>query len=301
MKIAVVGAGSIGLLLGSFFSEMDFTVTMFTRRKEQSEVLREKGIRRINIDQSETTHQVSVTTNLNELVDANLIVIAVKYAELEKLLIQLEVLKIEQPILFVQNGIGHYHLALATKFPAVGFGSIEHGALKMDDCTVSHNGVGYLTVGMARGTSVSLNKIAKRSSEHFPVKINEDVARILLRKVLINCMINPLTAILQVNNGELLTNEYCRSLLTTLYEELSDAFPMSAIGLSLDEVMMVCDNTKHNQSSMLADRLAGRKMEIETIVSAVIKKANEEQKTLPILMMLEKMLYAVNGRGEAEC
>lgn len=301
MKIAVVGAGSIGLLLGTFFSEMKFEVTMIVRRKEQSNLLNAQGIRRINIDQTETVCKVSATTNLKDLTSADIIIIAIKYADVQGLLAQFEAFDIQQPVCFVQNGIGHYELALATSLPSIVFGTIEHGAFKTDDRTVIHNGIGYLTMGSARGNHDALKEIKQKQADNFPVKILEDVEQLLMRKVLINCMINPLTAILQVKNGVLLTDSYCRSLFMSLYEELSAAFPMMKRSLSLDEVITVCDNTKQNQSSMLTDRLASRPMEIETIVSAVIKKAENAHKKLPILTILEKMLYAIDGKGEASC
>ena len=48
---------------------------------------------------------------------------------------------------------------------------------------------------------------------------------------------------------------------------------------------------------MLTDRLAGRPMEIETIVTAVIRKGTSMTgETLPLLSTFEKMLYAIDGK-----
>ena len=48
---------------------------------------------------------------------------------------------------------------------------------------------------------------------------------------------------------------------------------------------------------MLVDRLAGRPMEIETIVTAVIRKANGRNKSLPFLATYEQMLFAIEWKG----
>ena len=48
MDVVIAGAGSIGLLMGSFLSEAGMDVTFYVRRKEQEELIRAKGIRRIN-------------------------------------------------------------------------------------------------------------------------------------------------------------------------------------------------------------------------------------------------------------
>ena len=55
------------------------------------------------------------------------------------------------PVLFVQNGIGHMELVKNTEFPHVAFATVEHGARRIDDRTVSHNGIGMMTIATARG------------------------------------------------------------------------------------------------------------------------------------------------------
>ena len=44
MDVVIAGAGSIGLLMGSFLSEAGMDVTFYVRRKEQEELIRAKGI-----------------------------------------------------------------------------------------------------------------------------------------------------------------------------------------------------------------------------------------------------------------
>jgi len=113
-------------------------------------------------------------------------------------------------------------------------------------------------------------------------------------------MINPLTAILEVKNGELLSNDSCYVLFERLYKELMNAFPEMRTELSLENVIAVCQRTAENQSSMLADRSAGRPMEIETIVTAVIRKAREAQKEMPLLSTFEEMLYAIEKKAKTQ-
>jgi 2-dehydropantoate 2-reductase len=111
-------------------------------------------------------------------------------------------------------------------------------------------------------------------------------------------MINPLTAILQLKNGELLSNPYAYELLVSLHKELLHAFPEMNTSLSLEAVEMVCEKTATNHSSMLVDRLNGNQMEIETIVTAVIQKANRKGFKLPTLEKLERMLLALDWRDK---
>lgn len=296
MSIVIAGAGSVGLLLGSYLVESGLKVTMLVRREEQAEMLKRNGICRINEDGSELSFSVEATTQIAELRGSALWIIAVKYSDLPGLLAQLKASHVTDPLLFVQNGIGHVALANATDSQDIAFATVEHGALQKNDRTVSHNGVGVVTIGNGRGDDTKFDLIEEAQQAKFPVARHYDAEHVLLRKVLINCMINPLTAILEVENGELLTNASCYELFINLYDELMDAFPAMREYLTLEQVAGVCENTAKNRSSMLADRSAGRPMEIETIVTAVVEKANASKKMVPLLSTFEKMLYALEGK-----
>lgn len=297
MSVVIVGAGSIGLLLASYLAESGLEVTVFVRREAQKNLINAHGICRINEDGTESIVPVYATTETDVFSTAQLLVVAVKYAHLHTIIEQLAYEKIRTPMLFIQNGIGHLGIVKESDFPHIGFATVEHGALRMDDRTVSHNGVGMLMIGEGFGDAQNFDVIEGVNSETFPVGRHANAEFILMRKVMINCMINPLTAILGVKNGELLTNHYCYELFKSLHVELMAAFPEIGAVLPLEKVEEVCRKTANNQSSMLADYLAGRPMEIETIVTAVIQKARAAEKNVPLLMTYEKMLYAIDRRG----
>lgn len=298
MDVVIVGAGSVGLLLGSYLSESGLKVTMVVRREEQASALKNNGIRRVNEDGSESIFRVHATTAFPADNADSVWIIAVKYIDLQQLLVGLDGLQVKNPMLFIQNGLDHYGMANATSIPHLAFATVEHGARRLDDNTVQHNGVGLVTIGAGRGDSAIFDIIENAHSDRFPVRRHVDAEFVLMRKVLINCMINPLTAILEVENGELLTNPSCHELFLALYSELINAFPEMKPHLSLEAVSAVCQNTAHNKSSMLSDRLAGRPMEIKTIITAVIEKAHALHKNVSLLAMLEKMLYAIESKGE---
>lgn len=292
MGIVIAGAGSVGLLLGSYLAETGLNVTMYVRRQSQANLIMIDGIRRINNDGSESITRVNATTDMSKIAPSRLWVIAVKYDDIAGLLSELKDAEVEEPMLFVQNGIGHVAPATATASPDIAFASVEHGALRTDDRTVRHNGVGVLTIGTARGNPNAFNIVEEAKSRNFPVIRHGDAEHVLMKKVLINCMINPLTAILEVKNGELLTNCWCYELFENLYDELMEAFPEMQTALPLETISAVCHSTAENQSSMLSDRLAGRPMEIATIVTSVIERAHLAGNKMPLLTTYEKMLYA---------
>lgn len=120
----------------------------------------------------------------------------------------------------------------------------------------------------------------------------------LFEKAILNSLINPLTAVLQVKNGELVTNQQAFLLMQTIYEELTAAFTSIAHTISFNDVVDLCRKTAENTSSMLADRMQGRKSEIETIVGAILNKALVNGHNLPTLRTLYHQVLAIEESGE---
>ena len=101
------------------------------------------------------------------------------------------------------------------------------------------------------------------------------------QKLVVNVCINPLTALLQVKNGELITNPF-----------LSDdgaSIPGGRFLVKEEKEMVwemvrhVCERTSHNTSSMLADVRANRQTEIGAIVGYVLEEAKKQQRSVPTL------------------
>lgn len=300
MEIGIIGAGSIGMLIGSYVSEAGIGVRMLVRNETQKMTLNTQGIGRIGIDGAKVTTDVLATTLYEELASVKLIIIAVKYKDLASVLRKLKEVNTKKPLLFIQNGLAHLGDVKEEYFPHIAFATVEHGALKKDANTVMHNGVGSLTIGERFGDARKFDIMEQASCEQFPVIRSSDAAFILLRKALINCLINPLTTILGLKNGELLINSHAHQLMRALYDELMSVFPEMAETLSFSAVESICQRTAANQSSMLADYRAGRMMEIAPIVSAVLNKAKKRGGSLPLLDMYENILFVLDGKASGK-
>lgn len=300
MEVVIAGAGSIGLLLGSYFCEAGMNVTFLVRSDAQKKTLNRDGLRRINIDRSESECRVDAIMKIEEAPVKALWILAVKYAALEGLLEELENAAMTNPVLFIQNGIGHIELARRSYLPTISLATVEHGAMRIDNRTVQHNGSGTISIAPFRGEQFVFQNLHSAQTKEFPITYVNDAEQIMLRKVLLNCMINPLTALLQLKNGELLSNPYGYELLVRLHKELLHVFPEMTRSLPLEAVERICKKTATNHSSMLVDRLSRKQMEIETIVTAVIQEATVRGSTLPTLVMLEQLLLALDWSREQE-
>ncbi|CAH1747590.1 2-dehydropantoate 2-reductase [Thauera humireducens] len=173
-------------------------------------------------------------------------------------------------LLSLQNGLIENQLHEACPALAAGQGVTTEGAYR--DATAIHpSGAGetLLPPGFE-----DLAALFVRAG--FVARVDPDIARARLAKLLVNLAINPLAALFRVPNGALLEPPH-RVLLDTLVRE---ALPvLRANGLDLDEgaalsrVHGVARATAANRASMLQDVLAGRRTEIDAITGALLAMA----------------------------
>ena len=291
MTIQILGGGSVGLLIASFLIEKGFAVEIVAKRAEQREALHAYGLVRQGAAGEREAFKTGASANIAQ--HPALLIVATKYDALAGLYPEIAKLPASVPLLFVQNGLAHYQEAMRLPQRHIAFGSAQFGAQRAEDHLVIHRGIGVLKLAVARGNVEEFAAVAALDSKAFPVRCEEEAEKMLLEKALLNCFINPLTAILQVKNGELLTNGHAYSLLEALYGELMEAFPDMRTQFPFDGVKELCERTAANTSSMLADRLAGRKMEIDTIAGAIIEKAEDNGRQLPTLRTLYGIIKAL--------
>ncbi|WP_064093806.1 2-dehydropantoate 2-reductase [Rossellomorea aquimaris] len=296
MNIGVIGGGAIGLLLSGYLGR-NLDVTLIVRRLEQREEIEHKGIT-IHTSESSISTSVNVRQLTGHSLDVDLLVIAVKEYDLASLKEWIETLHPSQPLLFLQNGIGHLDWVKDLPHHTLLVGSIEHGAFKVSDHTVEHRGKGKINVSIIRGDYKILEELLSNSTETFPFYYCDDYEEMLLKKLFINVLINPLTAITRVPNGELVNNTYFHDIQLSLYKEMLILFPNMKDIISLEEIQEICITTFHNRSSMLKDIESSKVTEIETIVGVLLQKATEENHFLPTMNVLYMLVKGIEFEAQ---
>lgn len=290
MRVQIIGSGAVGMLVASFFADAGHDVTLVCRRRAQVLSLNEEGLTRVNVDGSLKVNFVNASEIVNA--ESDLLVIAVKSGQLQEVM---AVLPLDIPMLFLQNGMAHLDVVKSMELEQVVFGSAQFGAMRDGDTNVIHRGIGVLKVASTMQGNRMLEMISELSNALFPVTVERDVEQMLFEKALLNCFINPLTALLQVKNGQLIENPSAYTLLKQLYGEMVQAFPKECVRFEMVEEL--CLKTSGNTSSMLADHLEKRRSEAPSIVGAVLQKARNKGSQIPTLNTLYQLILAKEKEG----
>lgn len=296
MKIGIIGGGAIGLLFATYLGRK-FDVTILVRRVEQLHLINRHGVTLRESDSSMTACVHSEILSESKM-EFDLIIIAVKEYDLDPILGMLKKTEAQIPLLFLQNGIGHIDRVKKLPHHTLLAGSVEHGALKENDHTVNHLGIGKTNLAFVRGELNRVEELLIQHIENFPFLLQDDHLEMLLKKLFINVLINPLTAIAGVKNGRLPENPHFLQIQHNLFEELLILFPHMQDLIHFQEIIDICYSTSANRSSMLKDIEEYRKTEIETILGALIIKAEQENHFVPIMKTLYELVKGIEREGQ---
>lgn len=148
---------------------------------------------------------------------------------------------------------------------------LTQAAKKVANYHVMHTGIGNSDLGIIAGELSSLEKNKLR--DYFcqsltQVNWQDNIEQAQWRKLAINCVINPLTALDNIDNGKIKLPIY-QEKITKIIEEVVAVASKESVQLNADSlrdlVAKVAENTAKNTSSMRADVLAKRKTEIDYI------------------------------------
>lgn len=277
MNIHIIGAGAVGLFFAAEWGSRHH-VTIQTRTKAQQQQLDRDGICLIENNKALT---FPAQTAKSAPPGTDLIVAAVKQYHLREVLHDLPS---APSLLFIQNGLSHLSVIQQLPFSTIYAASVIHGVVKTDERTVQVNGRDRTKIARVKGGDQTI--IQQLSTPAFPFQWEVDVYEMLVDKMAANAVINPLTALLNVRNGELTENSEYRAAVEALCAEVASVFPFKAKEAVTQSVFGVCGKTAANESSMLRDIKAGRPTELEAIVGAVLDEAEQKGVHTPAFSLL---------------
>jgi 2-dehydropantoate 2-reductase len=309
MRIAVVGCGSLGLLWGTRLAELPYDCTLLTRTNEQKKSLLEQGVLFHTLKQVKKVIDVQVeTTKLIPIGPPyDVVWVTVKQIHLISLLPYIETITHpDSQILFWQNGLGHEQLIACLQNRPWTYAAITtEGARKVGFREVHHTGIGTSWLGSFPKTKQQphptllqlIDEISQKYS--LPISVTEDVLKKIWQKLMINSVINPLTAIYEIKNGTLLNPKWKPYMYSILNEAIQVTKKMGMTFCRqeiMEQVYEVCLQTAANESSMLQDLKRGLKTEIDYINGAIVNWGRKNTVDTPVNQRLVEKIHLKEGR-----
>ncbi len=259
----------MGTLFSSHLSKANEVFLLV--KEEQLEPCR-KGL---SVDGKKTTGKMNIIASPGKE-DYDMCIIAVKSYDVGSVIQELEKncgVPPGFPLVLPQNGLKHLGLLENSSFDSV-LMTVTYGATSKSPCCIETGGEGVIKVANFQGPEENAEMVTRAfSNVGFRVERNADAGKIVWEKAGINCLINPITALLEVKNGRLLELEETKMLMKKLAIEVEKV--SRSIDIELDDIYgkakEVCRKTRKNRSSMLQDIINGRRTEICSLNGTVSK------------------------------
>lgn len=176
-------------------------------------------------------------------------------------------------IILAHNGMGTFeHVLSLLPYQQVILAMLTtHGCLRNAPLAITHTGLGQTDIGLLSG-ELSLSQQTQLTSQlnaALPqVSFHQDIVIKQWLKLAINCVINPITAINNIENGEVNKPKFTEQI-NALLTEITNVSKTENIDLVLNDLQVivhkVAQATAKNSSSMRSDVLAGRSTEVDYI------------------------------------
>ncbi len=274
-NILVIGTGALSTLFAARLSESGHHVSMLGTWKDGIHALNQNGARVSELDGKERAFQVRATDDPGEVQDVKHAIVLVKSWQTKRVAEKLKgILAPDGMVLTLQNGLGNREtLARDLGAGRVALGVTTTGATLLGPGLVKVGGEGIIS--LEQNQALGPLEAALRSS-NFNLQIVNDARSLMWGKLIINAAINPLTALLQVPNGELLSHSWTRKAMSALAREAAAVAQAEQISLPfsnpIEAVEEVARKTAKNLSSMFQDVRRGAPTEIDAICGAVTRR-----------------------------
>lgn len=295
-SVGILGAGALGTLLASAFTQAGTTVRILARSPE-----REAAVKRV-APRAETTNDPGT------LLPASLLFFCVKSFQTEEAANAIAPALVDAgvPVVSLQNGWGNLDL-LATALPGAPLiaGTTTLGAY-WDEAGVFHESRSGNTrfAPWTPGTETGVGLAVRLFNDaNLRAETAADAREILWKKLVLNVAVNPVTAIHAVTNGALLDSPALFALaLASARETVAVGAARRFLPAPYDPeplLRALLRDTAGNRSSMAEDLSRGRPTEADSILGAVIREGTAAGVPTPVTASLAERLAALEAARPA--
>ncbi len=298
-KVVVLGAGSVGCYFGGMLARAGHDVTLIARANHV-EAITNNGLH-MDCQSFQDYVQVKARSDYIPLSDADIVLCCVKSPDTEFVINEVKpYLNKSAVILSLQNGVDNAEriakLVDNPTYPTVVYvatAMVGPGKLK-------HFGRGELVLGSLGNDSNELKILSDfLQQSNIPCEISSNIRKDLWLKFLVNCSYNGISAIGQIQYGNMVSNPEVVNLINQITEECLMIAEKEGVMISAAEA----DQANHaigvtmsgQKSSTAQDLVKGKLTEIDYLNGLIVRRAAEHGLSAPanqavyaLVKMLEK-------------
>jgi 2-dehydropantoate 2-reductase len=312
VRIAVAGAGAIGGFIGARLAQAGSDVVLFARGPHLR-AMQEKGLRVVSPD-GDFEVKPEVTGDLKDIGQADVIILGVKAHGLTTLAPQLSpFIGPDTTVVSTQNGIPWWYFqnypgdldglrlehvdpggAIAKAIPADRVvGSLAYFSTDIAEPGVIHHTEGNrLSLGEPNGTRTDRVKAVAQAliAAGLRAPVTTRFRHEIWVKLLGNVAFNPISALTRATLEDMVRHPELSKVIREVMAEVEAVAAKLDIELpiSIDQRMAGAEKVGAHKTSMLQDYEAGRPMELDAIVGAVVELGDR----LNVPMAATRTVYA---------
>lgn len=295
MRFLVAGAGAIGAYIGARMAHAGFDVTLFARGPHLR-AMQEHGVQ-VRSTEGDFIARPTIASSLEEVGPVDVVFLGVKAHGLPQLAPQLKpVLGPQTTVVSTQNGIPWWYfqgfggeleglrlervdpdgvISLAIEARSV-VGSIVYFSTEISSPgVIQHIEGNRISLGEPDGSrSDRCRQIAEALiASGFRCPVTTRIRHEIWVKVLGNASLNPVSALTRATLVQMLRDPGVSSVIRNIMQEVEALSHKLGIELpvSIDQRLAGAEKVGEHKTSMLQDLEAGRPMELEALVGAVVE------------------------------
>ena len=302
MRIAILGAGAMGLLFGGLLKKTGNNIKFIVRDESKKQIINEKGIT-LNVD--DKTHIVYPEAILSkEAKEFDIIIIFTKTTHTFEALNSVKhIINHNTFLMSLQNGLGNLEkLSTFSNSSKIIYGTTMAPADLISVREISSSGSHQSQFKLAKGENIQFVKEVASifNSAQLNSLINEDVENLIWSKVAFNTAMNTICALLEITPSSIEKNPKLKLFAIEVAKETCRVAKGSNIEINEDEVLkkieLSCKEHGDHKPSMLQDILLKKRTEIDSLNGAVKKIGSLRNIKTPLNSSLFHLIKAKENK-----
>jgi len=324
MKFLIAGAGAIGAYIGARMAQAGFDVTLFARGPHLR-AMQEHGVQVKSVD-GDFVARPAIAGSLDDVGPVDVVFLGVKAHGLPQLAPQLKpVLGPDTTVVSTQNGIPWWYFqGFGGKWEGLRLERVDPDGVisaAIEACRVVGSIVYFATEITAPGViqHIEGNRITLGEPDGTRSERSRQIAEALIAsglrcpvtarirhdiwvKVLGNASLNPVSALTRATVAQMLRDPGVCLVIRSIMQEVEAVSGKLGMELpvSIDQRIAGAEKVGEHKTSMLQDLEAGRAMELEALVGAVVELGERMGVPMPIARTVYSctMLLAESAGGQ---